>query len=491
MNARGSRHRLLGGVAVLLLGSCSGPADPNPPPAPPPGPATFQLNVVGGDHQRGPADRELPVLVRVAARLGVSAVSSKGLVWEVIEGDPVVVTSTPTDVDGIATARIRLGRAGPQSVRASADGDTVTLSFEAIPAGTAPLLLRQIPIPPEYGIHDTFVRAGIAFVCAWNTGVIIYDVGDGRRGGSPSNPVEISRLITADGGVPGGPAVHNAWWFHNPVTGERRYLFVGQEGPALSFTETSGDLHVVDVANLAAPREVATLRLPGAGVHNFWMDEPRQILYAAFYNAGVVALDVSGTLSGDLTSRIIARAEPGGPGNTSVWGVILANGALWASDIVSGFWKLDPSSLKTLGGGNNVPDRWGADLWIHGVTGYTGTWGGAPRNRVGFGDAIKIWDLSGPGPVLADSIIIPQISTVSDVTVTPDGRWLVATAEGRQAGGIYRFDLADPRKPVAAGFNAVFEGLHTGTVATIGGRGYVFAAKNPPEPALHVYELAP
>ena len=36
-----------------------------------------------------------------------------------------------------------------------------------------------MPIPPAYGIHDTYVRDGLAFVFAWNTGVIIYDVGNG------------------------------------------------------------------------------------------------------------------------------------------------------------------------------------------------------------------------------------------------------------------------------------------------------------------------
>ena len=62
------------------------------------------------------------------------------------------------------------------------------------------------------------------------------------------------------------------------------------------------------------PAEVAFFRLEGAGTHNFWMDEERQILYAAYYNGGVVALDVSGTLSGDLADRLIDRIEPGGAG---------------------------------------------------------------------------------------------------------------------------------------------------------------------------------
>lgn len=357
------------------------------------------------------------------------------------------------------------------------------------PAVAAPVLVGEVPIPPQYGIHDTFVRDGIAFVCAWNTGVVIFDVGNGRKGGSPSNPVEISRLITNANDVGGGPAVHNAWWFHNPVSGEKRYLFIGQEGPSRLIDTSAGDLHVVDVSDLTAPREVASLRIPGAGVHNFWMDETRQILYAAFYNGGVVALDVSGTLSGDLTSRIRAQVRPGGAGNTFVWGVMLAEGALWANDFTSGLWKLDPITLATLGGGNNVPERWGSDLWVRGQYAYTGTWGGSPRNGSGVGDAVKIWRISGSGPVLVDSLVIPEIRTVSDVAVTDDGTLLVVTAERLAKPGLYVYDLANPARPVLVGSVVVANGLHTGEVARIGGRTYVFAAKNAPDPSLQVYDI--
>jgi hypothetical protein len=70
------------------------------------------------------------------------------------------------------------------------------------------------------------------------------------------------------------------------------------------------------------------------------MDEARQILYAAYYNGGVVALDVSGTLTGNLASRELARITPGGAGNTFVWGVMVANGDVYASDMLSGLWQL-------------------------------------------------------------------------------------------------------------------------------------------------------
>jgi hypothetical protein len=171
---------------------------------------------------------------------------------------------------------------------------------------------------------------------------------------------------------------------------------------------------------------------------------------------------------------------------------MLANGALWASDIVSGFWKLDPTTLQVLGGGSNVPDRWGSDLWIHGRYGYTGTWGGFARSGTGLGDAIKVWDVSGSAPVLVDSVLNRLIRTVSDVQVSPDGKWLVATAERDNRGeGIYVYDLSNPAKPVRSGYTYASGGLHTGTVAEIGGRLFVFAAKNPADPALHVYDISP
>jgi hypothetical protein len=206
----------------------------------------------------------------------------------------------------------------------------------------APTLVARIPYPQrDYSIHDTFVRDGIAFVFVWdNPGLVIYDVGNGIAGGTPRAPVELSRMVTSTNGVCCGPAVHNGWWFHNPVSGERRYLFVGQEGPSRIGSSSSGDIHVVDVSDLTRPTEVAFFHLNEAGTHNFWMDEERQILYAAYYNGGVVALDVSGTLSGNLADRLISTVKPGGQGNTFVWGVQLANGYLYASDMLSGLWQL-------------------------------------------------------------------------------------------------------------------------------------------------------
>jgi hypothetical protein len=342
-------------------------------------------------------------------------------------------------------------------------------------------IASQTNIPPNYGIHDTYIRDGLAFVCAWNTGLMIYDVGNGVKGGSPSSPVLISTAVTNDNGVPGGRAVHNAWWFHNPVSGQNKYVFVGQEGPATIPSNSTGDIHVVDVSDLNNPVEVAFYHMnvnPAAGTHNFWMDESAQILYAAYYNAGVVALDVSGTLSGDLAAREIARYKPSGTMFT--WGVQLANNSVYLVDMLNGFYQLKflNGTFTTAAGGNNVSDRYGSDLWVNSQYAYTGTWGGTPRGN-NEGNAIKIWQLSASGaPSLADSIVFVGFNTVSDVKGSTDGKVLVASAEAGPWGGLYVFSLSNPARPALVGRVKVTGGLHTVKIADINGRHYVFAAKN-------------
>jgi hypothetical protein len=195
------------------------------------------------------------------------------------------------------------------------------------------------PIPDNYCIHDTFVRDGYAFVFAWDEGLYIFDVGNGSHGGTPQVPALISHTGSPTSLAFGGET-HNGWWFWNPTNGEKKYLFIGEEGPGALGSSSSGDIHVVDVSDLAAPVEVAHYHLAGAGTHNFWIDEPNQRLYAAYYNGGVVALDISGRLAGDLASREIARVRPGGNNNTYVWGIMLYNGDLYASDMLSGLWQL-------------------------------------------------------------------------------------------------------------------------------------------------------
>jgi len=358
-------------------------------------------------------------------------------------------------------------------------------------------LVASLPIPPNYGIHDTFVRGGVAFVFAWNSGVMIYDVGNGIKGGSPTSPQLISTLITNASGIAAGADVHNGWWFWGP-TGEKKYLFIGQEGPAIGGigVGSCGLIHVVDVSDLAHPTEVAYFHKAGTdstGTHNFWVDETNQILYAAYYNGGVVALDVSGTLSGDLSSRLIDSLRIGGPGNTYTWGVQLYNGSLYAVDMLSGLWQLNTVSgdLSVAAGGNNVPERYGSDLWVANGYAYTGTWGGFFRTANVPGNAVKVWQLNVTtgAPGLVDSIITSGIGTVSDIEVSSNGKLLMFSTENGPNAGVYFYSLADPAHPTFLYKYLVSTGVHTATLGYIGGRVYAFGAKDPGSPALMIWDV--
>ena len=453
----------------------------------PPGVQT--LTAVGGRLQKGPASAGLPVAYVVEARDGVMPLAGVPVLWTVIDGGGAVSQGTTlTGADGRASVVHSLGAAlGVQQVLArapsltSADTNLRNVTFAATALAPASIVpLANVPIPPNYGIHDTFVREGIAFVFAWDSGVRIFDVGNGIRGGSPSNPVLISRIVTQ-----GGQA-HNGWWFHNPNTQEKKYLFVGEEGPGLVGSSSSGDIHVVDVSDLTAPAEVATFSLAGAGVHNFWMDETSEILYAAYYNGGVVSIDVSGNLSGNLASRLIDQLVPAT--GSYVWGVMRFNGSVYASDMVNGFWQLSDNAgdLGVLAGGGNVPERFTSDLWVHGSNAYSGTWGA----RSAQGNAVKVWQLGPSGaPTLVDSVLVSSVGTVSDVEVSADGNLLMISTEGGTGDGFQFYSLANPASPAFLGQFLVGTGIHTTTLGYIGGRVFAFGAKNPGSPELVILDV--
>ena len=198
-------------------------------------------------------------------------------------------------------------------------------------------------------VHDVFVRDGILMTALWNDGISIFDIGGGGKGGSVANPILLGNTKTVNG------KVHNIWWFHDPTNGAKRYAFIGEEGPGSIGASSVGDIHVVDVSDFANPHEVAFFHVPRAGPHNFSVDEQSGVLYAAYYNAGVRALNVRGNLgecTGDAKvadgrcdlgqmGREVGHAltDTGGP--VFVWGVYFGGSKVYASDMINGLWKLE------------------------------------------------------------------------------------------------------------------------------------------------------
>jgi hypothetical protein len=191
---------------------------------------------------------------------------------------------------------------------------------------------------PNRVLHDIFVKDGIAYLSYWDDGLVILDVGGAGKGGTPTEPVFVSRIYYPEGNT------HTAWRWKD-------YVFVGDE----IFPENwdmnrpiaaRGYIHVIDVSDLEHPVEVAKYEVPEAGAHNIWIDDDDETLYLAYYQAGLRALDVSGELRGDLyaqgreidrydTSASEGVALPNVPFAATV---MLKDGEIYTVDLNSGLW---------------------------------------------------------------------------------------------------------------------------------------------------------
>lgn len=389
------------------------PAEPPPPPPPPPVQlpllgtgsvperttaevaaagnfaytTTWGTRLVNGVVTRGNAVKIWNVAGNVPQLIDSLIIANVGTVSDVqisSDGALLVVSlesSNPNTANGIAiydrsepAAPTLITHYAPQSLRAGVH--TIKLgridgrhyAFLSVNRGALVIVDITTPAAPvdvldrvmgNPGIHDVFIRDGILFAALWDDGMTIFDVGGAGRGGSPQNPVQIGNVKTVGG------SVHNIWWFHDPSTGLKRYAFIGEETLDYFFRH-GGDVHVVDVSDMSNPREIAFYRPLAtstsdghpAGAHNFDMDEPSGMLYAAFYNGGVRVLDVRGDLNsctpaqrsadGRCDLRLMGR-EVGvaqAPTPTDIWGVKLVGSFLYASDMVNGIHKYDVSALK-------------------------------------------------------------------------------------------------------------------------------------------------
>jgi hypothetical protein len=204
-------------------------------------------------------------------------------------------------------------------------------------------------------LHDVMVVDGLAYLAYWNDGLVILDVGNGMKHGSPTNPQLVSQLkydlnaVYARVSQLWGPGfvrgTHTAWR-------QGRYVFVGDEvyaaHPYKGLTDgnnlTFGRLHVVDVSDIRNPREVAWYEPTDGGVHNVWV--VGDTLYLGNYQGGARALDISGELKGDLLrqgreiSWILTVDSLGHRRAPFAWGAVVRDGNIFVPDINTGLWIL-------------------------------------------------------------------------------------------------------------------------------------------------------
>jgi hypothetical protein len=214
-------------------------------------------------------------------------------------------------------------------------------------------------------LHDIDVKDGLAYLSYWNDGLIVLDVGNGIKGGSPEDPRLVSQYkydleaLYRDVEAAGGPGfirgTHTAWR-------AGKYVFVGDEvfsatprktegGGVIGLGRAYGRLHVIDVSDIERPKEVAYYEPKDGGSHNVWV--AGDTLYLGDYQGGLRVLDVSGDLRGDLLrqGREIAHVVTGDgngavPNAANAWGAIYRNGLIYVPDINSGLWivKVEPKS---------------------------------------------------------------------------------------------------------------------------------------------------
>ncbi|HXY32535.1 MAG TPA: Ig-like domain-containing protein [Gemmatimonadaceae bacterium] len=218
---------------------------------------------------------------------------------------------------------------------------------------------------PDAGryLHDVDVRGGFLYASYWNDGLVILDIGNGLKGGSPSNPKLVSQFkydldsLYSDVEAVSGPGftrgTHTAWRHGN-------YVFIADEvyrnEPVHGASDASSDrmygtLQVIDVTDIEHPKSVAWYTPENGGVHNVWV--VGDTLYLGAYDAGFHVFDISGELRGDLREqgREIASLNTadmqGFVKNAAfTWGVVVnpKDGLAYVNDYNNGLWvvRVDP-----------------------------------------------------------------------------------------------------------------------------------------------------
>jgi hypothetical protein len=208
-------------------------------------------------------------------------------------------------------------------------------------------------------LHDIDVQNGLLYGSWWNDGLVILDVGNGIKGGTPSNPKIVSqykydlnalyRNVEKEGGKGFIRGTHTAWRYKNYVIIADEVF--GNDAMATLYnwnpSRAHGRLQVLDVSDIEHPKPVAWYEPEYGGVHNVWV--AGDTLYLGAYNAGFHAFDISGELRGDLKAqgREIGEFMTGDPkaklpNAPMAWGVVVnkKDGLAYVNDVNSGLWVL-------------------------------------------------------------------------------------------------------------------------------------------------------
>jgi hypothetical protein len=204
-------------------------------------------------------------------------------------------------------------------------------------------------------LHDIDVQNGLLYGSWWNDGLVILDVGNGIKGGTPSNPQFVTQYkydldalykdVEAEGGKGFIRGTHTAWRHKDYIiiadevfgNSSAEQLYAGQ------ISRAHGRLQILDARDLEHLKPLAWYEPEFGGVHNVWV--AGDTLYLGAYNAGFKAFDISGEVRGDLKAqgRLIGEmmtADAKGiiPNAPMTWGVVVnkKDGLAYVNDFNSG-----------------------------------------------------------------------------------------------------------------------------------------------------------
>lgn len=193
------------------------------------------------------------------------------------------------------------------------------LAFDIVSDPLIPTLVKELSLPYA---HDVFVRDGLVFASEIFGGdLAIYDAKDIQ------NPVLLGSSKTTNF------FTHNAW-----SSEDNKYVFTTDE-------VSNGTIDAFDISDLTNPRRIDVFvpeSIKGKGVvpHNtHWMND---YLITSWYTYGVVISDVSNP------SKIIETGHFNTGAGPDCWGVYpyLPSGLIIASDIINGFYVLQPKYTR-------------------------------------------------------------------------------------------------------------------------------------------------
>ena len=207
---------------------------------------------------------------------------------------------------------------------------------------------------PGHGVHDVWVKDGLAYSSNWADGVHVVDVGgvkfnEANRSklqfnpflamagqGSPGNPVKLGGMSDPNGHN------HAAFPFISQST-DKFYIIAGDEwGNQFGM---AGGFHFLDFTDPKNPKETAVYQVPEAGSHNHWVHG--DTLLASYYQGGLRIVDISGELMGDIYAQgreiaFFMSSDPDGfmANRPNVWGTMPYKGLIYFSDMNNGLWAI-------------------------------------------------------------------------------------------------------------------------------------------------------